>query len=169
MQPAGPSATILEGGSDNHNHDYIRLQLRWSIKRKRRVVFHCKVLPYPALSASHRASGGVHRGVCRPADRLCVRLGRSCASTSIRHCLTYVCLCLLHALSCSLALAHVSWTRLISPRYVIGTIMVVFKDARLGMTEVGSDVSCNVSGVASRTLLRSSNSASHYMFLLLVR
>jgi hypothetical protein len=47
--------------------------------------------------------------------------------------------------------------------------MMVFKDARLGMAEVGSDVSCNVSGVASRTLLRSSNSASHYMFLLLVR
>jgi hypothetical protein len=57
-------------------------------------------------SASHRASGGVHRGVGRPADRLRVRLGRSCASTSIRHCLTYVCLCLLHALSCSLALAY---------------------------------------------------------------
>jgi hypothetical protein len=64
---------------------------------------------------------------------------------------------------------HISWTRLVSPRYIIGTIMMVFKDARLGMAEVGSDVSCNVSGVASRTLLRSSNSASHYMFLLLVR
>jgi hypothetical protein len=89
-------------------------------------------------SASHRASGGVHRGVCRPADRLLCAT-KPVMRFNIYQALSYLRLPLptTNNLVQPCPCIHL-WASLKSPGYVIGAIMVELKVSRLGMAGVGS-------------------------------